>query len=83
VNTDLVPAVAAATGGSALLGGIWLHERRQGEAMRAGRVRLALRFPTGFEPLRAFAALDGLSGLPYGAELVGSPATFAGFHNEG
>jgi hypothetical protein len=70
VNTDLVPAVAAATGGSALLGGIWLREHRQGEAMRAGRVRLSLRFPTGLEPLRAFAALDGLSGLPYTTELV-------------
>ncbi len=70
MNTDLVPAVAAATGGSALLGGIWLHEHRQGEAMRAGRVCLSLRFPTGLEPLRAFAALDGLSGLPYTTELV-------------
>jgi hypothetical protein len=70
VNTELVPAVAAATGGSALLAGIWLHEHRQGEAMRAGRIRLGLRFPTGLEPVRAFAALDGLSGLPYGTELV-------------
>jgi hypothetical protein len=70
MNGEVVPAVVAATGGSALLGGIWLHEHRHGEAMRASRVCLALRFPTGLEPLRAFAALDGLSGLPHTTELV-------------
>jgi hypothetical protein len=70
VNSELVPAVVAAAGGSAMLGGVWLHERRRDEAMRAGRVRLSLRFPVGLEPLRAFAALDGLSGLPHTTELV-------------
>jgi hypothetical protein len=70
VNSDLVPAVVAATGGSTMLGGIWLHEHRRDEAMRAGRVRLGLGFPIGLEPLRAFAALDGLSGLPHTQELV-------------
>jgi hypothetical protein len=53
-----------------MIGGIWLHERRQDEAMRASRVRLGLRFPTGLEPVRAYAALDGLSGLTYANELV-------------
>lgn len=53
-----------------MIGGIWLHERRQDEAMRASRVRLGLRFPTGLEPVRAYAALDGLSGLTYTNELV-------------
>ncbi len=70
MNTELVPSVVAATGGGVMLGGIWLHEYRREEAMRAGRVRLSLRFPAGLEPLRAFAALDGLSGLPHTAELV-------------
>jgi type IV secretion system coupling TraD/TrwB family protein/uncharacterized protein DUF87 len=70
VNTDLTPALIAAAGGSALLGGIWLHEHRRYEAMRKNRVRLALRFPIGLEPLRALAALDGLSGLPFAAELI-------------
>jgi len=70
VNSDLIPAIVAATGGSAMLGGIWLHEHRRDEAMRASRVRLGLRFPIGLEPIRAFAALDGLSGLPLSAELI-------------
>jgi hypothetical protein len=78
VNSDLVPAVAAATGGSAMLAGIWLHEQRRDEAMREGRVRLSLRFPTGLEPLRALAALDGISGLPTTNELVAEVAASAG-----
>jgi hypothetical protein len=70
LNGDLIPAIVAATGGSAMLGGIWLYEHRRDEAMRANRARLGLRFPIGLEPLRAFAALDGLSGLPLSTELV-------------
>ncbi len=70
MNSDLIPAVVAATGGSAMLGGVWWHEHRRDEEMRADRVRLALRFPVGLEPLRAFAALDGLSGLPHTTELI-------------
>ncbi len=70
MNSDLIPAIVAATGGSAMLGGIWLYEHRRDEAMRASRVRLGLRFPIGLEPIRAFAALDGLSGLPLSTELV-------------
>ena len=70
MNGDLTPAVVAATGGSAMLAGIWLHERRRDEAMRSSRVRLDLRFPLGLEPFRAYAALDGLSGLPNAGELI-------------
>ena len=70
MNSDLVPAVVAGTSGATMLGGIWLHERRRDEAMRASRVRLSLRFPTGLEPIRAFAALDALSGLPLATELI-------------
>jgi hypothetical protein len=70
VNGDLTPAVVAATGGSAMLAGIWLHEHRQLEAMRGDRIRLGLRFPIGVEPSQALAALDGLSGLPLATELV-------------
>jgi hypothetical protein len=70
MNSDLVPAAIAASGGSALVAGIWIHERRADEAMRASRVRLGLRFPVALEPLRAFAALDGLSGLAHTTELV-------------
>jgi hypothetical protein len=53
-----------------MIGGIWLYERRQDEAMRRSRVRLGLRFPIGLEPVRAYAALDGLSGLTYANELI-------------
>ncbi len=67
---ELVPALVAAGGGSALIAGIWLHEHRQLEAMRGSRVRLGLRFPIGLEPAQALAALDGLAGLPRTSELV-------------
>ena len=70
MNGDLTPAVVAATGGSAMLAGIWLHERRRTEAMRGDRIRLALRFPIGVEPSQALAALDGLSGLPLRPSLL-------------
>ena len=70
MNADLTPAVVAAGGGSLLMGGILIHERRRDEVMRASRVRLGLRFPVSLEPLRAFAALDGLSGLPHTSELI-------------
>jgi hypothetical protein len=52
------------------MAGIWTYERRRDAAMRRSLVRLALRWPVGLEPLRAFAALDGLSGLPYTNELI-------------
>jgi hypothetical protein len=78
VNGDIIPALAAAGGGSALISGIWAHERRREAAMRASRVRLGLRFPLGLEPLRAFAALDGLAGLPYTEELVAEIAASEG-----
>jgi hypothetical protein len=70
MNVDLIPALAAAGGGSAMLAGIWTHERRRDEAMRASRVRLSMRFPANLDPIRAYAALDGLSGLPYTNELI-------------
>jgi hypothetical protein len=70
VNADLAPALVAAGGGSVLLAGIWAHERRADEAMRASRLRLSVRFPANLDPLRAFAAVDSFSGLPAGTELV-------------
>ena len=71
MNADLAPALVAAGGGmTALLAGVWAHERRADEAMRASRLRLSVRFPTGLDPLRAFAALDCFSGLPVGTELA-------------
>ncbi len=71
MNGDLVPAVVAAGGGSAMAAGIWWRERRIDEAMRASRVRLGLRFPIALDPLLAKAGLSGLSGLAPGkAELV-------------
>jgi len=66
----LTPALVAAGGGSALMAGIWAHEYRRDQAMKQSRVRLELRFPAGLEPLRAYAALDGLCGLTYANELI-------------
>jgi hypothetical protein len=68
--SSLAPALVAAGGGSGMLAGVWAYERRRDEAMRASRVRLGLRFPLGLEPVRAYAALDGLSGLPHTGELI-------------
>ena len=68
--SSLAPALVAAGGGSGMLAGVWAYERRQDETMRASRVRLDLRFPLGLEPIRAYAALDGLSGLPHAGELI-------------
>jgi hypothetical protein len=70
MNGDLIPAVAAATSGSALISGIWAYERRRDEKMRASRVRLALRFPASLDPLAAMAVLSNLSGLASEVELV-------------
>jgi hypothetical protein len=70
MNSDLVPAVAAATGGSALISSIWIYERRRDEAMRASRVRLSLRFPADVDPIIAKATLSTLSGLPDEIELL-------------
>jgi hypothetical protein len=78
VNGDIIPALVAASGGSALISGIWIHERRRDAAMRASQIRLGLRFPLQLEPLRAFAALDGLSGLQHHNELIAEVAASEG-----
>jgi hypothetical protein len=70
VNADLTPALVAAGGGSVMLAGIYIREARLAEAMRASRIPLSLRYPHGLDPAVAVAALDGLSGLAYAAELV-------------
>jgi hypothetical protein len=70
VNAALTPALVAASGGSAMLAGILLHEHRGETAMRATRRRFRLRFPAELDPLRARAALDAISGLPSTLELV-------------
>ena len=78
MNADLTPALIAAGGGSAMLGGIWLHERRQREAMRASLTALGLRFPLGLEATDAQAALEGLAGLPSSCEIVAEVAAREG-----
>jgi hypothetical protein len=78
VNAEITPALIAAGGGSAMLGGVWLHERRQREAMRASLAPLSLRFPLGLEASQAQAALDGLAGLPSNCELVAEVVARAG-----
>ena len=78
MNEAIVPSLVAASSGSALLGGIWLHERRRDEAMRASMSPLSLRFPSGLEPAGALAALDGLAGLPPTIELIAEVAAREG-----
>lgn len=70
MNDALIPAIIAASGGSALGAGLMLHEQRTEAAMRASRVRLALTFPAGTDPMGAKAALAGLAGLDWRLECV-------------
>lgn len=70
MNSDLVPAVVAAGGGSAMLAGIWAHEYRRDAAMRASMVRLAARFPLGADPASAKVALSGIAGSSRSMECV-------------
>jgi hypothetical protein len=74
----LTPALLAAGGGSALMGGIYMHEHKRDAAMRASRVRLLLRFPVGLTSEAAFAVLDGLAGLPHTTELIAEVAAAEG-----
>jgi hypothetical protein len=74
VNSELPTLIAAGGIGSAMIAGIAAHEFRRDQRMRAGRVRLAVRFPIGLEPVAALAALDGLAGLPHSSELVAEVA---------
>jgi hypothetical protein len=73
-----MPAMVAASSGSAMLAGIHLHERARDNAMRASMVPLSLRFPSGLEPSQTLAALDGLAGLPHTTELVAEVAAREG-----
>ena len=70
MSGDLVPAMVAAGGGSAMLGGIWLREHRIEEAMRASRVRLSLRFPLGADAAAAKIALSGIASISGSVECV-------------
>jgi hypothetical protein len=69
MNGEL-PLIAVGGSGAAMLAGLHIYEHREAERMRRSRKRWRLQFPAGLEPLRAFAALDGLSGLPRAVELV-------------
>lgn len=69
MNGEL-PLIVAGGSGAALLTGLHLYERREAARMRQSRKRWRLRFPAGLEPARAVAAVEALSGLPLGVELV-------------
>ncbi|UUY01809.1 hypothetical protein LRS13_13855 [Svornostia abyssi] len=70
MNGELIPALVAAGGGTALLGGIAWHEHSRERAMRASRVPRALRFPAASQEKDALALLGGLTGLGRECELV-------------
>ncbi len=69
-TTALTPAVIALGGGTALYGGIYLHEHRRETAMRASRETYSLVFPVGTDPGAAVAALRSLAGVDWRYELV-------------
>lgn len=68
MNSELPTLLAIGGAGSAMLGGMYVREHKQTEAMRASRVRSALRFPL-VDPVKGKAALHALSGHS-GAEFI-------------
>lgn len=70
MKTELMPAVAAAVGGSAMLSVVVVTEARQAARMRAGRVPVRLTFPRGVEGRAVQRALDALGGLAPTNEIV-------------
>jgi hypothetical protein len=70
MNTDLVPAAVAVSGGAGVVAALATYEARRAAAMRNGRVSLGLRFPLGLEADAAGAALRHLSGIEWRHELV-------------
>lgn len=67
---ELIPALAAAGGGGALLAGIAIHEHRQNAAMRDSRLSYSMIFPLGSDGHAALSALESLSGLGTQFEIV-------------
>jgi len=74
MKTELVPAVVAAVGGSAMLGAVVVTEARHEARMRAGRVPVGLTFPRGVEGRAVQRALDALGGLAPTNEIVAEVA---------
>ncbi|HEV7494998.1 type IV secretory system conjugative DNA transfer family protein [Baekduia sp.] len=70
MSAELVPAALAVCGGAGLVAAVAAYETRRAAEMRAGRVRLGVRFPLGTESSGAMAALRGLSGLGWRQEMV-------------
>jgi hypothetical protein len=70
VNGELVPAIAAASVGSAMLGSIALHQRSAEKTMLASRVRCSTRFPLALDPAAAGVALNAVVGVSEQMELV-------------
>lgn len=70
MKTELIPAVTAAVGGSALLGGIVVAEVQQARRMRASRLPFVLTFPLATDTATAKRALVALSGLSAANEIL-------------
>lgn len=70
MSGELVPALVAAGGGSALLGGIAWHEYSRERSMRSSRRTWQLRFPEDIQPKEAVTALGGLAGMRRDGEVV-------------
>lgn len=79
---ELVPAVVAIGGGSALYGAIALRERRLEADMRSSRLTYALTFPVGSTSSAALSALASMCGMQSTAEMVFEVAADAsGIHH--
>jgi hypothetical protein len=70
MNEAIIPAMAAAVGGTALGGAILIQEARAESAMRANRVRLKVTFPASADVLYAKAALNAIAGTDSRLEYV-------------
>ncbi len=73
MNGDLAqiaPAIIASGAGAALITGVWTHEHKRTEAMRASFVRCAMRFPSSADLACAKVALAAISGISSEMECV-------------
>ena len=69
-SSEIIPALVAAGGGSALIATILAYEYQREAAMRASRAGLGLRFPMNAREDAALSALRSLAGLADSAEIV-------------
>lgn len=70
MGSELAAAILALTAGTAMFGGVVIHETRRDRIMRDQRRPYRLTFPAGTQPSATLAALSAMSGLDPRFEIV-------------